>query len=125
MTLKNLCSEVRNLISPDYFAYGFLIVWKEGKSWNWYHITMDEWEGIKENDDGFDDGFMFLIKSRRCMKMMKKILDADNKATIIISDELEPQTWTCKRLMEDIKCAYQDEGNSLAWFYESSCMGSN
>lgn len=121
MTLKKLCSEVRNLISPNYFAYGFLIVWKNARSWNWYHIIGDDWESIKESDERYDEGFDFLFKDKEVMQMMEEIIKADDRATIIISDELEPDTWTCKSLMEDIKSMYGKEGCSLANFYGCCC----
>ena len=122
MTLRELCSEVKNIISPDYFSWGYLIVWKNGRSWNWYHIVGDDWEYVKDNDERYDEGFDFLFKDKEVMQTMEEVIRIDSRATIIFNEELEPDFWTCKSLMENIKNMYGKENYSLADFCEICCI---
>lgn len=128
MELKTLCSDVIGLLNIN-FEYGYLIVWKEGYSWNWYPILNDDYDYVsdgscgKDYDEKYDEGFDFKIKDKETMQMMNKIMKVDCNATIIMSEELESDTWTCKSLMEDIKRLYGDREHSLKGFYNVCCVG--
>ena len=123
MTLKKLCSEVWNLIIPSHFTYGFLVVWKNGRSWNWYPIFSEDWEPLENSgDERYEEGFDFKITDKEVMQAMENAVRTDSEAVIIMSDELKPDIWTCKSLMEDIVSIYGDLTHSLANFYEICCM---
>lgn len=123
MTLKKLCSEVWNLIIPSHFAYGFLVVWKNGRSWNWYPILSEDWKSLENSEDErYEEGFDFKITDKEVMQIMENAVNTDNEAVIIMSDELEPNIWTCKSLMEDIASIYGKGNHNLRDFYEICCI---
>lgn len=123
MTLKKLCSEVWSMIIPGHFAYGYLIVWKNGRSWNWYPIFSEDYEFLEDSgDERYDEGFDLKFKCKEDMQMMEEAIKADNKAVIIMSDELKPDIWTCKSLVENIGFIYGNVTYNLASFYDICCI---
>ena len=123
MTLKKLCSEVWNMVIPSHFTYGFLVVWKSGRSWNWYPIFSEDWESLENSgDERYEEGFDFKITDKEVMQAIENAVRTDNEAVIIMSDELEPDIWTCKSLMEDITSIYGNGNHALRDFYEICCV---
>lgn len=121
MTLKDLCSEVHYFISHHSFGYGYVVVWKNNVSWNWFPIFEDKWEYLDNEDERYNDGFDIKIKDKEVMKLMENAVNSDNKAVIIWGDELFDCV-NCDSVMEYITQTYDKESHNLKDFYEVCCM---
>ena len=104
--------------------FDYLFVWKNGRSWNWHFICEDDYELLesKYNDDRWDEGFDYLFNDKECVQVIEKAVKVDDNATIIHSDELNPDFWTCESLMKKIKSIYGKEDYSLTSFYGACCV---
>ena len=117
MTIYNLCLEINSIVHDD---IDFIIIYKNGRSWNLYCILNSDYKFVPEDCDEYKEGYDLFFNEEE-IEIMNNIVKADNNAVILDSNYWS-DCFTVRHWMECIKGNYGNGHNKLSDFHEYCCV---